>query len=59
MRIRATDKKWTNKAMEYLNDKRYKYHFAVFLLDKNEITYPELKRHYLCKNGYASQVVKA
>ena len=58
MRNRASAKEWTNKAEEYLNDKRYKYDFVVFLLDKNERIYPELKRHSLCKNGYVSQVVK-
>ena len=34
------------------------YKFVVFLLDRNDFIYKDLKVHSLCHNGYVSQVIK-
>jgi aubergine-like protein len=53
---------WIETADGYFdkNEEKNKeeYTFAVFLLGKNTNVYNELKKHSLCKNGYASQIVK-
>ena len=56
---RSTAQDWTDTADEYFGGKKNDYDFVVFLLDKNEKIYPQLKKHSLCTNGYVSQVVKA
>ena len=54
-RAKAAD--WTKSVEDYMGDGDYK--FVVFLLDKNDYIYKNLKIHSLCNNGYVSQVVKA
>ena len=51
---RAED--WTGTVDEYFKSKSYK--FVLFLLDRNDRIYPELKKHSLTSRGYYSQVVK-
>ena len=53
-RAKAAD--WTKSVEDYMGDGDYK--FVVFLLDKNDYIYKNLKIHSLCNNGYVSQVVK-
>ena len=47
---------WLNKAEDMI--KEVKPSFVVFLLDKSDIIYKDLKKHSLCTIGYVSQVVK-
>ena len=47
---------WIKKVEDYKKNRDYS--FVVFLLDKNENIYKQLKIHSLCHNGYVSQVVK-
>ena len=56
---RATATDWTETADDYFGGKKRDYDFVIFLLDKNDRIYAQLKKHSLCKNGYVSQVVKA
>ena len=53
-RAKAAD--WTKSVEDYMGDGDYK--FVVFLLDRNDYIYKNLKIHSLCNNGYVSQVVK-
>ena len=53
-RDQASD--WTKSVEDYMNDGDYK--FVLFLLDRNDYIYKNLKIHSLCNNGYVSQVVK-
>ena len=53
-RDKASD--WTKSVEDYMNDGDYK--FVLFLLDRNDNIYKNLKIHSLCNNGYVSQVVK-
>ena len=56
MEDRAQAADWTRSVEEYMNDGEYK--FVVFLLDRNDFIYKNLKIHSLCNNGYVSQVIK-
>ena len=47
---------WVNTADDYMNGNQYK--FALFLLDRNDRIYRNIKIHSLCRQGYVSQVVK-
>jgi hypothetical protein len=47
---------WTEE-VEY-RMKEEKYSFVVFLLDRKDNFYKDLKIHSLCNNGYVSQIVK-
>ena len=47
---------WTRTVEDYMNDGEYK--FVVFLLDRNDYIYKNLKIHSLWNRGYVSQVVK-
>ena len=47
---------WTSAAGDYMKDGQYK--FVVYLLDRNDYIYRDLKVHSLCNNGYVSQVIK-
>ena len=49
-------KDWIDTVEDYL--KNNKYSFVVFLLDRNDYIYKDIKIHSLCKIGYISQVVK-
>ena len=53
-RDQASD--WT-KAVEQRMQKG-NFSFVVFLLDRNDYIYKQLKVHSLCHNGYVSQVIK-
>ena len=53
-RARAED--WIRKVEDKLGKGGYK--FVVFLLDRNDYIYQNLKVHSLCNNGYVSQVIK-
>jgi aubergine-like protein len=46
---------WIAAVEESLTDE---YKFVVFLLDRNDYIYKNLKVHSLCHNGYVSQVIK-
>ena len=48
---------WVNTASDYMKNKEYS--FALFLLDKNDRIYKNIKIYSLCRDGYVSQVVKA
>ena len=48
---------WIETVQDFMNPEN-NYKFAVFLLDKNDNIYSNLKKHSLCTNGYVSQVVK-
>ena len=48
---------WVNTASNYMKNKEYS--FALFLLDKNDRIYKNIKIYSLCRDGYVSQVVKA
>ena len=48
---------WVNTASDYMKKKEYS--FALFLLDKNDRIYKNIKIYSLCRDGYVSQVVKA
>ena len=48
--------KWTIEAEKKMKNGEYK--FVLFLLDKNDSIYPDLKISSLVDNGYVSQVVK-
>ena len=48
---------WVNTASDYMKNKEYS--FALFLLDKNDRIYKNIKIYSLCRGGYVSQVVKA
>ena len=48
--------KWTKEAEKKMKTGEYK--FVLFLLDKNDYIYPDLKISSLVDNGYVSQVVK-
>ena len=48
---------WVNTANDYMKNKEYS--FALFLLDKNDRIYKNIKIYSLCRDGYVSQVVKA
>ena len=48
---------WTEAAEDYMKNGEYK--FVVYLLDRNDYIYKDLKIHSLCNNGYVSQVIKA
>ena len=50
-------KDWIEAANDYMKGKT-EYKFALFLLDRNEKIYKQLKIHSLCTQGYVSQVVK-
>ena len=50
-------KLWTEAAEDYMKNGEYK--FVVYLLDRNDYIYKDLKIHSLCNNGYVSQVIKA
>ena len=54
---RASAKEWVDSVEDYLSNGDYQ--FVVFLLDRNDYIYKQLKVHSLCHNGYVSQVVKA
>ena len=47
---------WVDTANDYMSGSENK--FALFLLDRNDRIYKQLKIHSLCKHGYVSQVVK-
>ena len=47
---------WVDTANDYMSGNENK--FALFLLDRNDRIYKQLKIHSLCKHGYVSQVVK-
>lgn len=47
---------WVNTASDYMKNKEYS--FALFLLDKNDRIYKNIKIYSLCRDGYVSQVVK-
>ena len=47
---------WTKKVEECME--KEKYSFVVFLLDRKDNFYKDLKVHSLCSNGYVSQIVK-
>ena len=47
---------WTEE-VEY-RMKEEKYSFVVFLLDRKDNFYKDLKIHSLCNNGYVNQIVK-
>ena len=47
---------WTGTVEDYMNNNNYQ--FVLFLLDRNDFIYPELKKHSLVTSGYISQVVK-
>ena len=47
---------WTATVDDYFENN--KYQFVLFLLDRNDFIYPELKKHSLVNTGYISQVVK-
>ena len=49
-------KDWTATVDDYFEDNSYQ--FVLFLLDRNDFIYPELKKHSLVNTGYISQVVK-
>lgn len=53
---RAIAEDWTATVEEYMEGGEYK--FVVFLLDRNDFIYKNLKVHSLCHNGYVSQVIK-
>ena len=57
MEDKAKAEEWINSVEDYLSNGEYK--FVVFLLDRNDYIYRQLKVHSLCHNGYVSQVVKA
>ena len=48
---------WVEAANDYMKGKT-EYKFALFLLDRNDWIYKQLKIHSLCRQGYVSQVVK-
>ena len=48
---------WVNTASDCMKKKEYS--FALFLLDKNDRIYKNIKIYSLCRDGYVSQVVKA
>ena len=48
---------WVNTGSDYMKNKEYS--FALFLLDKNDRIYKNIKIYSLCRDGYVSQVVKA
>ena len=56
MNDRDTGKVWVDIANDYM--KGNEYQFALFLLDRNDKIYKQLKIHSLCTQGYISQVVK-
>ena len=47
---------WTKKVENLMKEE--KYSFVVFLLDRKDNFYKDLKVHSLCNNGYVSQIVK-
>ena len=47
---------WVNTASDCMKKKEYS--FALFLLDKNDRIYKNIKIYSLCRDGYVSQVVK-
>jgi aubergine-like protein len=47
---------WTGTVEDYMKNNNYQ--FVLFLLDRNDFIYPELKKHSLVTSGYISQVVK-
>ena len=47
---------WTDTVDDYYEN--HKYDFVLFLLDRNDFIYPQLKKHSLVNSGYISQVVK-
>ena len=47
---------WIRKVEDKLGKGGYK--FVVFLLDRNDYIYKNLKVHSLCNSGYVSQVIK-
>ena len=47
---------WTATVDDYYEN--HKYDFVLFLLDRNDFIYPQLKKHSLVNCGYISQVVK-
>ena len=47
---------WVNTASDFMKNKEYS--FALFLLDKNDRIYKNIKIYSLCRDGYVSQVVK-
>jgi len=53
---RDSAKIWVDTAGDYMKGNQYK--FALFLLDRNDKIYKQIKIHSLCKHGYISQVVK-
>ena len=53
---RAQAEDWIRKVEDKLGKGGYK--FVVFLLDRNDYIYKNLKVHSLCNNGYVSQVIK-
>ena len=53
---RAKAEDWIATVEDYMSNGEYK--FVVFLLDRNDYIYKNLKVHSLCHNGYVSQVIK-
>ena len=49
-------KDWTATVDDYFENNSYQ--FVLFLIDRNDFIYPELKKHSLVNSGYISQVVK-
>ena len=57
--IESQSQEWIQILDDYFGkNKKREYDFVVFLIDKQDFIYKELKRHSLCQNGYVSQVVK-
>ena len=53
---------WIETADDFFDpnksNNKEEYTFVIFLLGKNTTVYNALKKHSLCTNGYASQIVK-